>query len=146
MFLAIRGPDNHAITALLDETNGETQVGIYAANENITLADKLLSNFSFVGAIPILSDQISRIALGREEDVGEERHEEPLLLTPTYDNDEFAKAMKNASFDAGRLEFGLSLSWQQLLAFWMLLDGPGLLRESRLTGRKKIEKRGYYCT
>jgi hypothetical protein len=145
MFLVVRSSDKNAAMALVDKINAETPEGIYASNDNITALDQVLSTFKFIGTIPIHPNHTPRVALGREEDVGSERDNEPLLLlAPTHEVDVFAKELEGARFYVSRLDFGLSLSWQQLLAFWRVLDRPGLLRENRLAGEKKVERWDFY--
>jgi hypothetical protein len=145
MFLVVSSSTKDAALTLLDDINTHTPEGVYAANDDIVALNHVLSTFKIIGAVPIHSDHTSRVALGPEEDVGGERNNEPLLLAPTHEIDFFVKELEGARFYAGRSDIGLKLSWQQLLAFWRVLDRPGFLKENRLTGRKKIEGWDYYC-
>ncbi|TID27860.1 heterokaryon incompatibility protein-domain-containing protein [Venturia nashicola] len=144
MFLVVRGPSEDTI-ALLDEIHSNTTDGDYASNQNITALNEILSTFTIVGALPIHPDHTSRLAIAREEDVGSERDGEPLLLTLTKEMDDFVEGLKGVIFRAHRLDFTLSLTWQHLLAFWRVLDKPGLLRENMVANRKKIENWSFYC-
>jgi hypothetical protein len=122
MFLVLRSSNKDAAFTLLDNINTNTPEGIYATNDDIITLNHILSTFKVIVAMPIHSDHTARVALGPEEDVGRERNNEPLLLAPTQEIDVFVKELGGARFYAGRSDLGLALIWQQLLAFWRVLE------------------------
>lgn len=83
MFLAIRSADSTTVVRLFDKSNREAPEDVYATNEDIAALEHVLSTFEITSAVPVLPDQASRITLGREEDVGSDCDNEPLLLTST---------------------------------------------------------------